>query len=300
MTMKKQDNVKEELLDNKKKGDNDNKKKENPKGAKKPNPFVKAYKAVVGWKWFWIVGNLSLAVIIVLALIFGTQALLDVGTKHGTSLSVPDFVGKTPQQAEAIAEKAGVRIDVVDSVFAKTGRGLVREQNPAPGAKVKDGRRIQLVVNAKGVQKVAVPNLVGYSARQAVAELNSRGLTMGRFIYVSDMATNNVLKQKYRGNDIEAGTVVEAEAAIDLVVGLNYSNSRTVIPNVHGKRSYEAARELNDYYLNVRSMTYDSDVKTYEDSLKAVVYKQAPAGNGQSVVMGTDVKLYLRLEKAEE
>ena len=297
--MKKQNNVKIEVLENKEEEIQDNKGKKKQKDNKKSNVFVKGYRAVVGWKWFWVVGNLLLAVVIVFALIFGSQALLDVGTKHGTSLSVPDFVGKTPKQAEALAEKAGVRVEVVDSVFAKTGRGLVREQNPAPGAKVKDGRRIQLVVNAKGVQKVAVPNLVGYSARQAVAELNSRGLTLGRFIYVNDMATNNVLKQKYRGKDVEAGTIVEAEAAIDLVVGLSYSNSRTVIPNVCGKRSYDAARELNDYYLNVRSLSYDSDVKTYEDSLKAVVYKQAPAGNGQSVVMGTDIKLYLRMENAE-
>ena len=100
-------------------------------------------------------------------------------------------------------------------MFSKTGRGNVREQNPKAGAEVKEGRRIQLVINAKTVQKVAVPNLIGYSARQAVAELNSRGLTLGQFIYVSDMATNNVLKQKYKGRDIASGTMVEAEAPID-------------------------------------------------------------------------------------
>lgn len=261
--------------------------------------FSKAYKAVVGWKGFWIVGNLGLAAVIAVVLIYGTQILLAIGTNHGETLNVPDFVGMSPKQAEALAQEVGIRVEVVDSVFSKTGRGNVREQNPKAGAEVKEGRRIQLVINAKTVQKVAVPNLIGYSARQAVAELNSRGLTLGQFIYVSDMATNNVLKQKYKGRDIASGTMVEAEAPIDLIVGLNPRNTGTVIPNVVGKRAYEARRELNDYYLNVRRTFYDKSVKTYDDSLKAVVYKQSPEAPGH-VRMGTDVNLYLRLEKDEK
>jgi beta-lactam-binding protein with PASTA domain len=154
-------------------------------------------------------------------------------------------------------------------------------------------------MNAKGVQKVSMPNLVGYSARQAVAELNSRGLVLGKFIYVSDMATNNVLKQKYRGRDVEPGDMVEAEARIDLVVGLNPANSETLIPNVIGKRAVEASRDLNDYYINVRALRYDKSVKTAEDSLKAVVYKQAPEASELPVKMGTEVTLYLRVEEVE-
>ena len=151
-----------------------------------------------------------------------------------------------------------------------------------------------------GVQKVAVPNVVGYSARQALAELNSRGLTLGQFIYVNDMATNNVLKQQSKGKDVEPGTMLEAEARVDLVVGLNSHNSGTIIPDVRGKRAYEAARDLNEYYLNVRGIVYDSSVKTYDDSLKAVVYKQAPEPTNFYVGLGTEVKLYMRLEKEEE
>ena len=247
-----------------------------------------------------ILANLALAAVIVVLLIFGAQFLLDWGTNHGKSLSVPDFVGMTPKQAEAAADEAGVRVEVVDSVFSKTGRGKVREQNPVAGTAVKEGRRIQLVVNAMGVQKVAVPNVVGYSARQALAELNSRGLTLGQFIYVNDMATNNVLKQQYKGKDVEPGTMLEAEARVDLVVGLNSHNSGTIIPDVRGKRAYEAARDLNEYYLNVRGIVYDSSVKTYDDSLKAVVYKQAPEPTNFYVGLGTEVKLYMRLEKEEE
>ena len=258
------------------------------------------FKSFVEWKGFWIVANLGLALVIVLLLVFGAKWALDIGTKHGEYLAVPEFVGMSFAEAQAAAEEAGVRVEIVDSVYAKKGRGKVREQNPQPGTHVKEDRRVRLTMNAFGVQKVAMPNLVGYSARQAVAELSLRGLSLGKFVYVNDMATNNVLKQKYRGKEIEPGAFVEAESRIDLFVGLNSSNDETMVPDVKGKRAVEAARDINDYYLNVRSLRYDKSVKTAEDSLKAVVYKQNPDVSALPVVMGTGVTLYLRVEKTEE
>lgn len=254
---------------------------------------------ITGWKWFWVVKHIAVAAVLAVLLVLGAKILLDIGTKHGKYLEVPELVGLKFEEAQQVAEQLGMRVEISDSVYSKTGRGLVREQNPAAGKHVKDGRRVLLTMNALGVQRVPMPNLVGYSARQAVAELNSRGLVLGKFIYVGDMATNNVLKQKYRGRDVEPGDMVEAEARIDLVVGLNPSNSETLIPNVIGRRAVEASRELNDYYINVRGVRYDRSVKTLEDSLKAVVYKQSPDASELPVKMGTDVTLYLRVEEVE-
>lgn len=257
-------------------------------------------KGISEWKWFWVVKHLSIAVAIFLVLLFSAKFLLNKGTNHGEHISVPDFMGLTFKEAQAVAEETGVRIQIVDSVYAKKGRGLVREQNPAPGSQVKEGRRVLLTMNAFGVKKVAVPNLIGYSTRQAMAELDTRGLSLGKIVYVNDMATNNVLKQRYKGRNIEPGAMIEAEASIDLVVGLNSGNNQTVIPDVSGKRSTDASREINEYYLNVRSLRYDKTVKTYEDSVKAVVYKQAPEASELPVKMGTEVTLYLRVEESEE
>lgn len=263
------------------------------------NVFKSLYSKVTGWKWFWIVGNLSLAAVIAFVLIFGLKKGLNWGTQHGEYLEVPKFVGMSYSDAQALAENSGVKLTIVDSVYAKKGRGLVREQNPAPGAKVKEGRCVRLTMNAFGVKKVAVPNLVGYSTRQAMAELNARGLTLGKIVYVNDMATNNVLKQRYKGREVAPGTMVEAESSIDIVAGLNADNCETKIPDVRGKNAFDAGRMLNDCYINVRSMRYDKEVKTYEDSLKAVVYKQAPEASQLSVKMGTEVTLYLRVESEE-
>lgn len=247
----------------------------------------------------WIVKNLGIALVAFLVLVFGTKWALNIGTNHNDVLEVPDFRGMTFENAQKVADQAGVRLEVVDSVYTKTGRGLVRGHTPSAGSYVKEGRRVLVTVNAKGVRKVQMTNLIGYSTRQAIAELNTRGLSLGRLVYTSDIATNNVLKQRYRGRDVEPGEMVEAEGTIDLVVGLNSDNSETTVPDVSGLAGDEAVRRIHDHYLNVRSVRYDRNIETFEDSLKAVVYKQTPDASELPVKMGTDVTLYLRVELAE-
>ena len=165
---------------------------------------------------------------------------------------------------------------------------------------VKKGRRVLLTMNAVNARTVTVPNLVGYSLRQAIPEIDQRGLVLGRLTYKSDLATNNVLQQMYKGRPVTPGTQVEAESVIDLVVGLNPDDDETRIPDVTGLNADAAVKTLHDSYLNVRRINYDSEVKTWEDSLNAVVYKQNPVPSDLTVEMGIDVTIYLKLQESEE
>ena len=243
----------------------------------------------------WIVRNLLLAFVIVVVMIAGAIIFLNVVTKHNQELIVPDFTNMSVEEASQVATEAGMRVDVTDSVFVKRmQKGAVYRQNPAPGAKVKDGRRIVLTINAVNAKKLTMPNLIGYSMRQAKAELLSRGLVLGKLIYVQDMATNNVLKQLFRNKEIEPGTQIESESVIDLVVGLNNLDNRTYVPDVYGLKSNRAVETVQDHSLNVKSLRFDTTVKDYDDSLNAVVYRQIPEPSDSiSVGMGENVVLYL-------
>lgn len=248
----------------------------------------------------WIVRNLLLAFAIVAVLIAGAVILLDVFTKHNQELVVPDFTNMSVEEASAAAMQVGMRVEVTDSVFVKRmQKGAVYRQNPAPGAKVKDGRRIVLTINAVNAKKLTMPNLIGYSMRQAKAELLSRGLVLGKLIYVQDMATNNVLKQLYKNKEIEAGTQIESESVIDLVVGLNNLDNRTYVPDVYGLKNSRAVETVQEHSLNVRSLRFDTTVKDYDDSLNAVVYRQMPEPSDSiSVGMGEEVVLYLTIDQS--
>lgn len=251
-----------------------------------------------GFLKHWIVKNLLIAFGIVVFLIVGAMIFLNVVTKHNQVLSVPDFTNMTVAEASELALSEGMRVEVADSIFVKRmKRGAVYTQNPSAGSKVKKGRRISVTINAVTAKKVGAPNLVGYSLRQAMAELQSRGLVLGKLIYVQDMATNNVLKQLLANKELEPGTLIESESVIDLVVGLNSSDNVTYIPEIRGLRYVRAVDVIHENSLNVRRLRFDNTVKTYDDSLAAVVYKQSPEASDMPARHGDDVSLYLTLDE---
>ena len=270
----------------------------------------------------WIVKNLIWAVIVVFALVILSTVCLNLITQHGKVISVPDFTNMTVQQASRVAAEAGMRTEVTDSVYVRQmARGAVYRQNPAAGSFVKKGRRIMLTINSVQPKKVAMPNLEGLSMRQARAELSSRGLFLDKLIYVEDIATNNVMRQLHGNREIAPGTMVASGTTIDLVLGLNPEQDRTFIPTVTGMRYLHAVDVIHSNSLNVGGLVFDSSVRTYDDSLNAVVYRQEPDPNapapileevdGEPVIalpeegpvpipMGTEVILYLSSSKTDE
>lgn len=247
----------------------------------------------------FLLKHLLAAVIIVIALIAGAVIFLDVATKHNQELQVPDLSNMTVDEAKAEAGLNDMVIEVTDSVFVKRmKRGTVYRQNPAPGSKVKSGRRISLTINAVNAKRITMPNLVGFSMRQAKAELLSRGLVLGRLIYVQDMATNNVLRQLYDNNEIAPGTMIDSESVVDLVLGLNGYDFVTYVPDVVGLKCMSAVDAVHDNSLNIKTLMFDRSVKEYDDSLNAKVYKQLPEPSDSiHVNMGSEVTLYLTIDE---
>ena len=249
----------------------------------------------------WIVRNLLMAFAIVVVLIAGAIIFLNVVTKHNQELVVPDFTNLSVEEASVIAEEAGMRIEVTDSVFVKRmQKGAVYRQNPSAGDKVKNGRRIVLTINAVNAKKLTMPNLIGYSMRQAKAELLSRGLILGKLIYVHDIATNNVLRQLHDNREVEPGSMIESESVIDLVVGLNSMDETTYVPYLPGLKYLSAVEAVHDHSLNIGNITFDDTVKDYEDSLNAVVFNQLPMPSDTIVVkMGDQVDICLTLDHSK-
>ena len=246
----------------------------------------------------WLLKHLLAAFILVILMIAGAMVFLDVATKHNQELTVPDLSNLTVEEADSVAAANHMVIDVTDSVFVKRmKRGAVYRQNPAPGSKVKSGRRIILTINAVNAKKITMPNLVGFSMRQAKAELLSRGLTLGKLIYVQDMATNNVLRQLHDNIEIEPGSMIDSESVVDLVVGLNGYDFVTYVPDVSGLKYMSAVDAVHDNSLNVKRLRFDESVKDYDDSLNAMVYRQLPEPSDSiHVHMGSEVTLYLTLD----
>lgn len=249
----------------------------------------------------WMVRNVILAFLLFAVLILASSMLLSVLTNHGKTIAVPDFTSMTVNEARHEASRAKLKVEVTDSIFVrKMERGAVYSQNPKPGSRVKQGRRILLTINAKNAKKVSMPNLVGYSMRQAKAELNSRGLVLGRLVYVNDIATNNVLRQLYRNREIRPGRQIETGSEISLEVGLNPEDNLTYVPDVKGLKYLRAVDAVHDNSLNVGRSVFDRSVRNYADSLNASVVRQSPEASDNPVLMGSGVTIYLSLDKKDE
>lgn len=251
------------------------------------------------WYKGWFMIEVYKVAAVLVALLVIVIIFLNLVTRHNRELEVPDFTRMSMTEATEIANKSNLRLEVTDSVFLpRMGRGEIFRQNPPAGNKVKKNRRILLTINSLQPKKVAMPSVTGFSMRQAKAELSARQLRVGRLIYVSDMATNNVLGQRFNGRQIEPGTMIETESEIDLEVGISSDEERTFVPDVTALPLATAKDILLDNSLNVSRIRYDNSVKSYSDSISGFVIKQEPEpSQTQPKSLGSTVQLTITVDK---
>ena len=246
----------------------------------------------------WILKNLVAAAVYLAALLGITAVGLNLITHHGKTVTAPDFTNLTVREAQKLASESHVQVKVVDSVFVRRlAGGVVYRQQPKAGSEVKKGRSIFLTINSIVPRKVVMPNLYGYSVSEARAELQNRGLNLGKLTYVKDIATNTVLSQSCEGKEVKAGALVVSGSNIELKVGVSSDENSTTVPRLIGMKYVRAVDALHDRYLNTGRVRFDENVKTYADSVNAVVYKQDALGEKKP--LGTSVNLYLTLDTAK-
>jgi len=249
---------------------------------------------------YWIVKNLLLGAAFVLGLVAVASLFLSLFTQHNKEIAVPDFSNLTYPEAVELADAGGVRVEIGDSLYQRHLKpGVVCSQSPKAGGMVKKGRRILLTMNTVLPKKVTMPSLTGFSLRQAKAELTRNGLLLGKIIYTDDIATNNVLRQTYKGFDIRPGDLITSGSSVNLVVGLSPTENSTFVPDLKGRQYQRAIDKIQDNSLNVGKVIFDRTVTNYSDSLNAVVVRQNPDVSENTVLMGTEVTIYLSLPEEE-
>ncbi len=94
-------------------------------------------------KYFWV--NILVMIVAVVLIVFGVMKWLDVYTRHGEAVVVPDVKGMTVDEASKMFRNHGLVCVVSDSNYVKNmAAGIVLDVNPGIGQKVKEGRTIYL------------------------------------------------------------------------------------------------------------------------------------------------------------
>ena len=245
-----------------------------------------------------LVRNIVIAISLLIIVLFVSNLLLAIITRHGSNKDVPNFVGANLEQAEGLARKGRLEIIVNDSLYVPMyAGGVILEQRPSAGKdKVKSGRKVYVTINASKQKSVAVPYVAGYSLRQAKSNLLTAGLEIERLEYVEDLANNYVIAQKWHGREIKADSTIQAPlgSKITLVVGGNLSLSEP-LPDLSGLTLREVKNTLWDLGLNVGSVEFDGGLDMAEQNA-ARVYMQAPVAE-TPVNQGREISVRLRLEE---
>jgi len=214
-----------------------------------------------------------LGVVFILLFLF-FQVYLPNYTNHGQTVTVPDLEGFHYEKLAEYLEERNLDLEVTpDSGFvAEVDPLLVLKQNPKPGAKVKQNRKIYVTLNAANAPLISMPNLVNTPLKNAQEILANFGLVRGEIVYVPDIGMNVVLEQKYRGRNIKEGMEISKGSQIDLVVGDGLGNQTLAIPNLLGMDEGEAEFLVIGSGLRVGTVSFVST-----DSVpKGTIVQQLP------------------------
>jgi serine/threonine-protein kinase len=191
---------------------------------------------------------------------------------------VPDVVGATQRQAERALDRLTLVPGEVTRAFDEAvPQGRVVSQNPTPGTSVRRETPVSFVVS-RGPRPIRVPDVVGDSVEQAVAEIEQAGLVASvRKEFSDEVERGFVVSQRPGDGTLVAGDTVTVVASL---------GPRTVsVPDVEGEDAAEAEAELREAGLTVRRI----------EVLPAgpnQVLRQAPAGD-QVVRVGSEVTIYV-------
>ena len=161
------------------------------------------------------------AIAIIAALGYFFMHWLTFTTDHGHEIAVPNLSKLTEEQVEAKLDELDLDYVLLDTVDYRSDfpQFTVVEQDPAPGTKVKGGRKIYIKINTSGYSSVRVPDLVNKTYREAVPTLNALGLEEGTITYVPNLGKDMVLEMRFKGRNLKVGDRVLKSSKIDLVLG---------------------------------------------------------------------------------
>jgi beta-lactam-binding protein with PASTA domain/predicted Ser/Thr protein kinase len=204
----------------------------------------------------------------------GSKVTITVSAGPGQT-AVPAVVGRPRAEAEAALRRLGLKPVVTQEFSADVPAGRVISVSPLEGATVDKGTRVRLVVS-RGVQPIAVPDVVGKDFAEARGLLEGAGLKVVRRDEESDRKPGTVTAQ-----DPKAGAKARKGDSVTLTVAKGVE-----VPDVTDLPVDEARSRLEAAGFQVREI----DQPTTDPARDGVVVAQAPAA-GQERPQGATVRI---------
>ena len=186
--------------------------------------------------------------------------------------TVPAVVGLRQERAEASVRDAGLEPETAREASAKP-RGIVLAQSPDAGAKVDEGDTVRLAVS-NGPPRETVPDVVGETESEAIADLTGAGFETEVTKEFSDKKAGIVVSQEPKG-----GANLKEGSSVSLVV--SKGSEPVTVPDVVGTTASQATATLREAGLKANVVGVPSDQPS------GTVVAQSPAAGKQAKTGGT-------------
>ena len=244
-------------------------------------------------------------------LLFGIFSFLKMYTHHGDSREVPNLINRSTEGLDPFMKASGLRYRISSERWEKNVKpGIVLEQSPIAGSRVKENRTIYLTVSASQPPpvKLVYRAFIGMLLRDVADRLKALGLEVGETEYIRGKGANTVAKMMLEGNLLfremhpsrgerppTEPVIVPKGSKIDLVLYKGIDASPKYIPSLQCLTYGEAEFKIRGNGFVLGGI---NTVGPITDTVNAFVWKQRPPLGGQAS-LGTPIKVWLVNELPE-
>ncbi|CAN5889547.1 PASTA domain-containing protein [soil metagenome] len=229
-------------------------------------------------RYFWL-GGLGLVVGLAAFLILMDTVVMQVYTRHGATVTVPDVRQLPANEARRALRQSRLGAEIRNQSFNPTlPADQVVDQMPGPNARVKPGRSIYVYVNASPTARITVPDLLTLSEGRARSAVSALGLRIGRVL-------DDTVRTPYEGTVTRqsptSGLGVPSGSEVSIWLSPGPGTRAVLVPEVEGMEWADARRSLIEAGLYVTS----------SGATTGTVVRQEPE-SGTSLTEGQEVRLF--------
>lgn len=228
-------------------------------------------KSLFHWK---VLLNLLLAIGVFIGLVWLTFRWLELHTNHGKETPVPNVMNMTIHNAVKVLDDAGLEYHVDSLQYNPKYKPFqVLKMHPMPGARVKSGRIVQIIINPRTWAPVQVPDVLDRYKGLAFRQLEQVGLKVGDTIFEPNIQRDAVIRMQMNGATLKPGAKVPRFSVIDVVIGTGPKRN-VAVPNLVGLTVQEAEAIINNNLFDVGLVEHEDGGADKSD----IVYYQDPEG----------------------
>jgi beta-lactam-binding protein with PASTA domain len=188
----------------------------------------------------------------------------------GRSVTVPELVGKSPEDAQRAAQAVGLRVEEQSARARfddRVPRGRVLLQDPEAGSLAKPLQAVRVVLSL-GARALRVPELQGLAPRAAAVKLSRESLELGAVSWYRDpSAPQGIVAQ-----EPEPDAPAEKGEAVRVLTSRGAPETRVVMPDFVGQDAQGVRDRLEKSGFRVGSARFEG----YDGVKPNTVLKQFP------------------------